>query len=147
MISMRMDMISFLNSRRIIYAKTPFSSSDAPPPPFIRTWELRERKCYVHSLVSDRFDDIQVTKVHPDMDVGKEDNSTTGPDYVIDGVDMRNLGKWSDIVNLFEDRLSKNWNCWPLLESIELRTSIRDQRPINKIKPTIRRIRRDIDVL
>ncbi|KAG0340117.1 hypothetical protein BG000_000666 [Podila horticola] len=41
-------------------------------------------------------------------------------DYMIGGVDMRNLGRIRDITSLIDERTSKNWVCWPLIEEIQL---------------------------
>ncbi|KAF9116113.1 hypothetical protein BGX27_004696 [Mortierella sp. AM989] len=45
---------------------------------------------------------------------------TPSLDYMISGLDMRNLGRLKDIANLFHDRLSENWSCWPHMEYLEI---------------------------
>ncbi|KAF9330789.1 hypothetical protein BG006_006299 [Podila minutissima] len=39
-------------------------------------------------------------------------------DHMIDGVDMRHLGRIQDIVELTKDRIAKNWACWTMMESV-----------------------------
>ncbi|KAG0347707.1 hypothetical protein BGZ54_004835, partial [Gamsiella multidivaricata] len=41
-------------------------------------------------------------------------------DYMIDGIDMRYLGLHKDISDLFQDRLLKDWPCWPYLERMDI---------------------------
>ncbi|KAF9320809.1 hypothetical protein BG003_004796 [Podila horticola] len=42
------------------------------------------------------------------------------PDYMVGGVDMRNLGRMRDITDMMEECQSKKWTCWPLMEEIRL---------------------------
>ncbi|KAK3823421.1 MAG: hypothetical protein J3Q66DRAFT_425289 [Benniella sp.] len=145
MIAMRMKMIYFLKERKkTIYAKTPFSSTDAPPPPYIKIWERRYNRIYVRKPETDRSDDIQASPERHNSD-GKSER-VQDPDYLIDGVDMRDVGRWKDIVDLFENRLSKDWICWPLLESFKIEVVGKGQEQLDKVKPAIRHIRGDIEV-
>ncbi|KAG0217412.1 hypothetical protein BGX31_000250 [Mortierella sp. GBA43] len=88
--------------------------------------------------------------------------------FMIDGVDMRNLGQWKDITDLFQDRLLKNWCCWPQLEYLEIQVKTdvdpdfrrqntrsgsiskestrRSVEVVNLMKHRIRELRRDIEV-
>ncbi|KAF9299102.1 hypothetical protein BGZ74_009109 [Mortierella antarctica] len=42
------------------------------------------------------------------------------PDYMVGGVDMRNLGRMRDITEMMEERRFKKWTCWPVMEEIRL---------------------------
>jgi hypothetical protein len=73
-------------------------------------------------------------------------------DFMIDGVDMRNLGQWKDITDLFQDRLSTNWSCWPQLEYLEIQStpslhSPSKSNPLNEMKTRIRELRPEIEVV
>ncbi|KAG0013369.1 hypothetical protein BGZ81_001056 [Podila clonocystis] len=41
-------------------------------------------------------------------------------DYVVGGVDMRNMGRMADITNLIKEQQTKKWICWPLMEEIDV---------------------------
>ncbi|KAF9360810.1 hypothetical protein BGX26_007572 [Mortierella sp. AD094] len=79
----------------------------------------------------------------------KEGNITSDltPDYLIDGVDMRNVGRLKDIVDLFQERMSQDWQCWPSMEYFELK-SVKELRPkkIELFKDAFRVCRPDIEV-
>ncbi|KAF9947716.1 hypothetical protein BGZ65_008593 [Modicella reniformis] len=107
---------------------------------------------YVYPLDIAQFDDIQVTPEYYNSSVDDEENnppsSTSGPDYMIDGVDMRNVGRWKDIVDLFEDRKAKNWGvCWPVLEYMELNGINWEHDKLRKKKQMIKRLRPDIEIV
>ncbi|KAF8976694.1 hypothetical protein BGZ46_008054 [Entomortierella lignicola] len=70
-------------------------------------------------------------------------------DHIIDGVDMRYLGRLKDLALYFRDRVFKNMPCWPHLEYIELHDLVKgyndESRMINMAK-TIQEHRPDIEV-
>ncbi|KAG0221406.1 hypothetical protein BGX31_009920 [Mortierella sp. GBA43] len=74
-------------------------------------------------------------------------------DFMIDGVDMRNLGQWKDITDLFQDRLSTNWRCWPQLEYLEIQLSPPSYLPyqvmdvLKLMKKRIQKLRPEIEVV
>ncbi|KAF9114644.1 hypothetical protein BGX27_010221 [Mortierella sp. AM989] len=68
------------------------------------------------------------------------------PDYFINGVDMRNLGQLEDIVELLQDRISKDWQCWPSMGFFELICLESDPNGIEPFKDTIRICRPDVEV-
>ncbi|KAF9994077.1 hypothetical protein BGZ65_010328 [Modicella reniformis] len=146
-IAMRIGMFTLLNDRNTLYAKTPFLSTNASLPPFIKVWEREMCTRYVHTLDIDKYDNIQVLPEYYNTSVDQENDPSMDPDYMIDGVDMRNVGRWKDIVDLFEDRNAKNWACWPLLESMELKATGSGQENLDKMKPMIRRLRPDIEIV
>ncbi|KAG0348296.1 hypothetical protein BG005_011623 [Podila minutissima] len=41
-------------------------------------------------------------------------------DYMVGGVDMRNMGRMADITDLIKERQTKKWICWPLMEEIDV---------------------------
>ncbi|KAF9299103.1 hypothetical protein BGZ74_009110 [Mortierella antarctica] len=41
-------------------------------------------------------------------------------DYMVGGVDMRNMGRMADITDLIKERQTKKWICWPLMEEIDM---------------------------
>lgn len=41
-------------------------------------------------------------------------------DYVVGGVDMRNMGRMADITELIKERKIKKWICWPLMEEMDV---------------------------
>ncbi|KAF9916135.1 hypothetical protein BGZ65_000419, partial [Modicella reniformis] len=124
-------------------------STNAPPPPVIQLWEREKNTRYVYSLDIAQYDHIQVTPeyYHSSVDDQENNPSSTGPDYMIDGVDMRNVGRWRDIVDLFEDRKTKNWVCWPLLEYMELNDINWERDKLRKEKQMIERLRPDIEIV
>ncbi|KAK3823212.1 MAG: hypothetical protein J3Q66DRAFT_397675 [Benniella sp.] len=76
----------------------------------------------------------------------EKSNEDTELDFMIDGVDMRNLGQWEDIVDLFQDRLSQNWHCWPQMEYLEFRSSYLGD-SLGAIRDKIRHVRPEIEVV
>ncbi|KAF9434231.1 hypothetical protein BGZ76_008356 [Entomortierella beljakovae] len=65
-------------------------------------------------------------------------------DYMIDGVDMRNLGQKRDIIELLQDRLSRNWVCWPTLEYLYVDTLL-GPRFSRSFRKTIRNLRPEVE--
>ncbi|KAI7832697.1 hypothetical protein BC939DRAFT_434093 [Gamsiella multidivaricata] len=49
---------------------------------------------------------------------GIDQEEDPGLDYIVDGVDMKNLGRWKNVTDLLQDRMSKDWCCWPQLECL-----------------------------
>ncbi|KAG0344917.1 hypothetical protein BG004_004090 [Podila humilis] len=47
-------------------------------------------------------------------------SSSSSRDHILDGIDMRHLGRIQDIVELTKDRITKNWPCWPMMEDISI---------------------------
>ncbi|KAG0021869.1 hypothetical protein BGZ81_008747 [Podila clonocystis] len=41
-------------------------------------------------------------------------------DYMVDGIDMRQLRRNGDIKGMMKDRQSKSWVCWPVLEKLSI---------------------------
>ncbi|KAF9935809.1 hypothetical protein BGZ65_002987 [Modicella reniformis] len=128
--------------------------------PFNKTLENQRRSGGGgHTLDSGggKYEDIHMaaaTAVADNSDVDGEENDPNtggggggGLDYMIDGVDMRNVGRWKDVKSLFEDRFSKNWVCWPVLEYMELIPTDSHRPKFDKVKPMIRRLRPDVDVV
>ncbi|KAF9361820.1 hypothetical protein BGX34_006867 [Mortierella sp. NVP85] len=68
------------------------------------------------------------------------------PDYMIDEVDMRNLGQWEDIADLFQDRFSENWHCWPQMEYLEFRSTYLGD-SFRVVRDKIRHVRPEIEVV
>ncbi|KAF9979132.1 hypothetical protein BGZ65_006725, partial [Modicella reniformis] len=105
---------------------------------------------YVYPLDIAKYDDdIQLAPEYHDSIVDDQENnpSSTCPDYMIEGVDMRNVGRWRDIVDLFEDRKAKNWACWPFLECMELNELGGNHEKLRKKKQMIKRLRPDIEIV
>ncbi|KAF9291095.1 hypothetical protein BGZ68_005191 [Mortierella alpina] len=50
---------------------------------------------------------------------GKKD-AEAGADYMVDGIDMRGLGRVQDVVNHATQRLKNSDQCWPHLEYLEI---------------------------
>lgn len=148
--TMRIEMFFALSIRKSIYARTPFPSTDTPTlvstsdvPPSTTSSQLGEAHAARHCAQ----EDVQEEAEGHDGDMDREDELSKCQDYIIDGVDMRNVGHWKDIKDLFEDRFSQNWSCWPHLESFEIRTLENDQTNLDRARARIRRLRPDAEVL
>ncbi|KAF9202727.1 hypothetical protein BGZ49_007145 [Haplosporangium sp. Z 27] len=78
---------------------------------------LEQKRFYATSAFrtsANAYDPFTMEKfVHISGDTGTDD-------HMIDGVDMRYLGRLEDIAVYFQDRTSNNIPCWPYLEMIEL---------------------------
>ncbi|KAF9385165.1 hypothetical protein CPB97_005083 [Podila verticillata] len=69
-------------------------------------------------------------------------------DYVVGGVDMRNMGRMADITDLIMERQTKKWICWPLMEEIDVLLAPQsgpvDPEKRAKMVALVRRFRPDI---
>jgi len=137
MVTMRIEMLFALSIRKSVYARTPFSSTDLLSSP------LGE----AHATRDDAQGNVRGLTRGGDGDMDQKDGPNSCQDFIINGVDMRNVGQWKDIKDLFEDRFSQNWSCWPHLESFEIRTLESDQTNLERAKARIRRLRPDAEVL
>jgi hypothetical protein len=76
----------------------------------------------------------------------KMSDEDTELDFMIDEVDMRNLGQWEDIADLFEDRFSENWHCWPQMEYLEFQSSCPGD-SFGVLRNKIRHVRPEIEIV
>ncbi|ORZ28976.1 hypothetical protein BCR41DRAFT_344368 [Lobosporangium transversale] len=77
-------------------------------------------------------------------------SSLSHPDYIIDGVDTRNIGCWQDIVSLLQDRMNNDWCCWPRMEHIDIGSDdgVSDcSNSLNKLMDAIKKYRPTINVV
>ncbi|KAF9330787.1 hypothetical protein BG006_006297 [Podila minutissima] len=63
------------------------------------------------------FSSSERASVQDGYEMSAEDED---PDFMVGGVDMRNLGRMRDITEMMEERRSKKWTCWPVMEEIKL---------------------------
>ncbi|KAG0347030.1 hypothetical protein BG004_000255 [Podila humilis] len=69
--------------------------------------------------------------------------------YMVDGVNMRNIGRYYDIVDVIRERASREWICWPNMENWEC---VIDQMEgwqqgftdFGTLKPTIQKFREGV---
>ncbi|KAF9404702.1 hypothetical protein BGZ94_003997 [Podila epigama] len=66
--------------------------------------------------------------------------------YMIDGVDMRNLGRIYDIIDVIRDRADKKWICWPQMEDLQFvvepeRGNHDTLKDFGSLKPAVRKVR------
>ncbi|KAF9114642.1 hypothetical protein BGX27_010219 [Mortierella sp. AM989] len=137
----------------LIYAKTPFASSNDVRP-LTRLDYQRERNNDFMNVWDDDSDYGADGGDDGDDDIDKSIEADEGKgsprsilDYMIEGVDMRNLGRRKDILDLFKDRLDKSWPCWPRMEYFEIATDYHHHiYDVRKMRGAIRKLRPDIDV-
>ncbi|KAF9160965.1 hypothetical protein BGX20_002320 [Mortierella sp. AD010] len=102
-------------SRMPIYAKHPFiSSKDLHPLPPSAIQHLDMHTSGLDNWIHNDDNNLSTSPTDHDIDLPCD------PEWMIGGLDMRNTGHKSDIIELFEDRLSKNWPCWPQMESFAI---------------------------
>ncbi|KAG0024767.1 hypothetical protein BGZ82_010357 [Podila clonocystis] len=80
------------------------------------------------SLEPKYVDRLKLLAWSPQTTQGRQEQSMgqKNLDYMIDGVDMRNLGHMADILELMNDWRSKKWACWPLMEEISVLKNYRE---------------------
>ncbi|KAF9351661.1 hypothetical protein BGX26_010374 [Mortierella sp. AD094] len=128
--------------QEIMYAKHPFiSNNEVRALPHSKT---RPINFYILGLVNwIQRNDNNFSTSPTERDIGP----LFDPEYMIGGLDMRNVGHLKDILELFEDRLSKNWPCWPRMESFEIATDYYHHiYDVKAMRETVRKLRPDFDV-
>ncbi|KAF9204816.1 hypothetical protein BGZ49_004833 [Haplosporangium sp. Z 27] len=123
--SLKIKMVSWIAKLRFmeqskIYAKTPFLSTNA------------------HKPTNMEMDKWTKFREKTSQTTGKGHTEST-PDHIVDGVDMRNLGRLTDVANHLQDRLLHNQPCWPHLEFLKL-TRVEEYGDIRKAHEQIIRV-------
>ncbi|KAF9090071.1 hypothetical protein BGX29_011692 [Mortierella sp. GBA35] len=127
---------------RTIYSRTPFRSTllsqDLPLKgrqqhlrPTIKEAQSTDRRYRdnVSNSESETDEDTDTTE-SGDRIKSKETRKKKGPpkdtneapDYMMAGVDMRDLGHLQDIAAMFKSRAAQRWQCWPELEYLEFQS-------------------------
>ncbi|KAG0221408.1 hypothetical protein BGX31_009922 [Mortierella sp. GBA43] len=128
-------------NRRRVPARRPFKSSEPRRVGGDRSMALRLEE-EDEGEEDPLFQDVKTREMTEEWD---------DLDFMIDGVDMRNLGQWKDITDLFQDRLLTNWSCWPQLEYLAIQSTPPSHsplsiNPLNEMKARIRELRPEIEV-
>ncbi|KAF9937255.1 hypothetical protein BGZ65_001624, partial [Modicella reniformis] len=127
-------------NRKTIYARRPFKSTGMPLRINDMTWRGSNNVDHKNEEEDgdEENDEDEKSSSH------KKTYDDSDPDYMIDEVDMRNVGQWKDITDLFQDRFSQNWCCWPQMEYFEIQSPI-SSNDLDEWKESIRRIRPEIE--
>ncbi|KAF8920888.1 hypothetical protein BGZ58_004288 [Dissophora ornata] len=133
-------------STTIIYATTPFKSTTSLPLPHSKHQAMNQSNTAAEHDNCDDDNTDNGSRSGISMHKGDSDASLS-PDYMIDGVDMRNLGRWKDISDVLQDRLFNNWPCWPMLEHLEVELKKRDgDQTKEKIKHLLTTVRPEVEI-
>jgi hypothetical protein len=134
---------------KCMYARTPFLPTRLLPLPCLE--QLRKPRGTGTGWAGldliddeDRYDGIRRSD---ETECSKENALETGLDGIIDGVDMRKLGKWEDLIQLFKERMLENWSCWPRLESFEISQDMPLLRRVGRFQETVKQLRPEFEVL
>ncbi|KAF9293099.1 hypothetical protein BGZ74_011850 [Mortierella antarctica] len=70
-------------------------------------------------------------------------------DHIIDGVNMKNIGRLYDIVDVIRDRAANKWTCWPQLEQWDIVTERQWGTSVNMeffgdVRPLVKKFRQEV---
>ncbi|KAG0350474.1 hypothetical protein BG005_010023 [Podila minutissima] len=70
-------------------------------------------------------------------------------DHIIDGVNMKNIGRMYDIVDVIRDRAANKWTCWPQLEQWDIVTERQWGTSVNMeffgdVRPLVKKFRQEV---
>ncbi|KAG0012934.1 hypothetical protein BGZ80_011410 [Entomortierella chlamydospora] len=128
--------------RKVIYGKHPFISNlDVHALPISAIQYIDFYRLGLVNWV--RRNDNNFSTSPTEQDIGP----LCDPEHMIGGLDMRNVGHKRDILEHFEDRLSKNWPCWTRMENFEIATDYYNHiYDVKAMRETVRKLRPDFAV-
>ncbi|KAG0094271.1 hypothetical protein BGZ93_007429 [Podila epicladia] len=69
-------------------------------------------------------------------------------DHIIDGVNMKNIGRLYDIVDVIRDRVANKWTCWPQMEQWDIVTERQGGKSVSMevfgdVRPLVKKFRHE----